>query len=85
MVAEIKSHQVSWGDCLSCDLHKPEHAMLHNCDNFFTVSLSLDSTDKLSAKAMLCQYLKNCAKEERLCVSISTAFSTSSQALRMAP
>lgn len=56
MVAEIKSHQVSWGDCLSCDLHKPEHAMLHNCDNFFTVSLSLDSTDKLSAKAMLCQY-----------------------------
>ena len=50
MIAEIKSHQVNWGDCLSCNLHKPERAMLYNCDNFFTVSLSLGSTDRLSAR-----------------------------------
>ena len=50
MIAEIKSHQVSWGDCLVCDLHKPERAMLHNYDDFFTVSLSLGSSDRLSAR-----------------------------------
>ena len=70
MVAEIKSHQVSWGDCLSCDLHKPEHAMLHNCNNFFTVSLSSDSTDKLSARQCCVNIKKLCKTRTALCLDL---------------